>query len=63
MTLLYTLLYTLLDFDLNKGDFDRWKLNFVLVCSVVHGRWREAKAIKTSFEDELCVSLNDNQSA
>ena len=29
------------------------------MCSVVHGRWREAKAIKASFEDELCVSLND----
>ena len=29
------------------------------MCSVEHGRWREAKAIKASFEDELCVSLND----
>ena len=35
------------------------KTEFALVCSVVHGRWREAKAIKASFEDELCVSLND----
>ena len=35
------------------------KTEFFLMCSVVHGRWREAKAIKASFEDELCVSLND----
>ena len=42
-----------------KFDLRGSKLNSVLVCSVVHGRWREAKAIKASFEDELCVSLND----
>ena len=40
-------------------DYYSFKTEFVLVCSVVHGRWREAKAIKASFEDELCVSLND----
>lgn len=36
-----------------------------LVSSIIRqsnydGRWREAKAIKASFEDELCVSLNDD---
>ena len=40
-------------------DYYNFKTEFVLMCSVVHGRWREAKAIKASFEDELCVSLND----